>query len=166
DLQHLEFEIPSRGIIGLRNAILTATAGEAIMAHRFKSYEPLRGEIAQRINGVLISMDKGTATAYRIDKLQERGRFFVSPGDEVYEGMIIGENSRDNDMVVNITEGKQLTNFRTTSKDDAAKIAPAVKFSLEEALEYIQNDEYVEVTPQNMRLRKIILKEVDRKRKS
>src|SRR5690606_2582862 len=166
DLQHLEFEIPSRGISGLRIAVLTATSGEAIMAHRFKSHEPLRGEIAQRLNGVLISMDKGTATAYRIDKLQERGRFFVSPGDEVYEGMIIGENSRDNDMVVNITEGKQLTNFRTTSKDDAAKIAPAVKFSLEEALEYIQNDEYVEVTPQNMRLRKIILKEVDRKRKS
>lgn len=166
DLQHLEFEIPSRGIIGLRNAVLTATAGEAIMAHRFKSYEPLRGEIPQRLNGVLISMDKGAATAYRIDKLQDRGRFFVSPGEEVYEGMIIGENSRDNDMVVNITEGKQLTNFRTTSKDDAAKIAPAVKFSLEEALEYVQNDEYVEVTPQSMRLRKILLKETDRKRKN
>ncbi|QEC52070.1 GTP-binding protein [Anseongella ginsenosidimutans] len=166
DLQHLEFEIPSRGIIGLRNAVLTATAGEAIMAHRFKSYEPLRGEIPQRLSGVLISMDKGSATAYRIDKLQDRGRFFVSPGDEVYEGMIIGENSRDNDMVVNITEGKQLTNFRTTSKDDAAKIAPAVKFSLEEALEYVQNDEYVEVTPHSMRLRKIVLKETDRKRKN
>src|SRR5690606_40074280 len=109
DLQHLEFEIPSRGIIGLRNAVLTATAGEAIMAHRFKSYEPLRGEIPQRLNGVLISMDKGAATAYRIDKLQDRGRFFVSPGDEVSEGRIIGGSSRDNDRVVSITEGKQLT---------------------------------------------------------
>lgn len=165
DLQHLEFEIPSRGIIGLRNAVLTATAGEAIMAHRFKSYEPLRGEIPQRMNGVLISMDKGSATAYRIDKLQDRGRFFVNPGDEVYEGMVIGENSRDSDIVVNITEGKQLTNFRTTSKDDAAKIAPALKFSLEEALEYIQYDEYVEITPNSMRMRKIMLKETDRKRK-
>lgn len=166
DLQHLEFEIPSRGIIGLRNSVLTATAGEAIMAHRFKSYEPLKGEVPQRLNGVLISMDKGSATAYRIDKLQDRGKFFVNPGDEVYEGMVIGENSRDSDIVVNITEGKQLTNFRTTSKDDAARIAPATKFSLEEALEYIQNDEYVEVTPHSMRLRKIVLKETDRKRKN
>lgn len=166
DLQHLEFEIPSRGIMGLRNAVLTATAGEAIMAHRFKNYQPLKGKIPQRQSGVLISMDKGTATPYRIDKLQDRGRFFIDPGEEVYEGMIIGEHARDNDLVVNITEGKQLTNFRTTSKDDAARIVPAVKFSLEEALEYIQADEYVEVTPKSMRLRKILLKESERKRKN
>lgn len=162
DLQHLEFEIPSRGIIGLRNNVLTATAGEAIMAHRFKAYEPWKGDIPQRMSGVLISMDKGTATAYRIDKLQDRGRFFVNPGEEVYQGMIIGENSRDSDMTVNITEGKQLTNFRTTSKDDATRIAPAIKFSLEEAMEYIQADEYVEVTPASMRLRKIYLTENER----
>lgn len=162
DLQHLEFEIPSRGIIGLRNNILTATAGEAIMAHRFKAYEPWKGDIPQRMSGVLISMDKGTATAYRIDKLQDRGRFFVNPGEEVYQGMIIGENSRDSDMTVNITEGKQLTNFRTTSKDDATRIAPAIKFSLEEAMEYIQADEYVEITPVSMRLRKIYLTENER----
>lgn len=162
DLQHLEFEIPSRGIIGLRNNILTATAGEAIMAHRFKAYEPWKGDIPQRMSGVLISMDKGTATAYRIDKLQDRGKFFVNPGEEVYQGMIIGENSRDTDMTVNITEGKQLTNFRTTSKDDATRIAPAIKFSLEEAMEYIQADEYVEVTPTSMRLRKIYLTENER----
>ena len=129
DLQHLEFEIPARGIIGLRNNVLTATAGEAIMAHRFKAYEPWKGDIPQRMSGVLISMDKGSATAYRIDKLQDRGRFFVNPGEEVYQGMIIGENSRETDMTVNITEGKQLTNFRTTSKDDATRIAPATKFS-------------------------------------
>jgi GTP-binding protein len=164
DLQHLEFQIPSRGIIGLRNNILTATAGEAIMAHRFKAYEPWKGTIAQRSAGVLISMDKGSATAYRIDKLQDRGTFFVDPGEEIYEGMIVGENSRDNDLVINLTEGKQLTNFRTTSKDDATRIAPAIKFSLEEALEYIQADEYVEITPQSQRLRKIYLNENDRKR--
>ena len=162
DLQHLEFEIPARGIIGLRNNVLTATAGEAIMAHRFKAYEPWKGDIPQRMSGVLISMDKGSATAYRIDKLQDRGRFFVNPGEEVYQGMIIGENSRETDMTVNITEGKQLTNFRTTSKDDATRIAPAIKFSLEEAMEYIQADEYVEVTPVSMRLRKIYLTEAER----
>lgn len=165
DLQHLEFEIPARGIIGLRNNVLTATAGEAIMAHRFKAYEPWKGDIPQRMSGVLISMDKGSATAYRIDKLQDRGRFFVNPGEEVYQGMIIGENSRETDMTVNITEGKQLTNFRTTSKDDATRIAPAIKFSLEEAMEYIQADEYVEVTPQSMRLRKIYLTEIERNQK-
>lgn len=162
DLQHLEFEIPSRGIIGLRNNVLTATAGEAIMAHRFKAYEPWKGDISQRSAGVIVSMDKGSSTAYRIDKLQDRGRFFVDPGEDVYEGMIIGEHSRDSDLTVNITEGKQLTNFRTTSKDDATRIAPAIKFSLEEAMEYIQADEYVEVTPVSMRLRKIILKENER----
>ena len=162
DLQHLEFDIPARGIIGLRNNVLTATAGEAIMAHRFKSYEPWKGDIPQRSSGVLISMDKGSATAYRIDKLQDRGRFFVNAGEEVYQGMVIGENSRDSDMTVNITEGKQLTNFRTTSKDDATRIAPATKFSLEEAMEYIQWDEYVEITPISMRLRKIYLTEQER----
>lgn len=165
DLQHLEFEIPARGIIGLRNNVLTATAGEAIMAHRFKAYEPWKGDIPQRMSGVLISMDKGSATAYRIDKLQDRGRFFVNPGEEVYQGMVIGENSRETDMTVNITEGKQLTNFRTTSKDDATRIAPAIKFSLEEAMEYIQADEYVEVTPLSMRLRKIYLTEIERNQK-
>ncbi len=164
DLQHLEFEIPARGIIGLRNNVLTATAGEAIMAHRFKAYEPWKGTIPGRINGVLISMDKGMATAYRIDKLQDRGKFFINPGEEVYEGMVIGENTREGDLVVNITEGKQLTNFRTTSKDDATRIAPATKFSLEECMEYIQGDEYVELTPASMRLRKIYLNENDRKR--
>jgi GTP-binding protein len=162
DLQHLEFDIPARGIIGLRNNVLTATAGEAIMAHRFKAYEPWKGDIPSRSSGVLISMDKGSATAYRIDKLQDRGRFFVNSGEEVYQGMIIGENSRDSDMTVNITEGKQLTNFRTTSKDDATRIAPATKFSLEEAMEYIQWDEYVEITPVSMRLRKIYLTEQER----
>jgi len=140
DLQHLEFEIPARGIIGLRNSVLTATAGEAIMAHRFKAFEPWKGVIPQRSAGVLVSMDNGSATAYRIDKLQDRGKFFVNPGEEVYEGMIIGEHSRESDLTVNITEGKQLTNFRTTSKDDATRIAPAIKFSLEEAMEYIQSD--------------------------
>lgn len=164
DLQHLEFEIPSRGIIGLRNNVLTATAGEAIMAHRFKAYEPWKGPIPGRNMGVLISMEKGTTTAYSIDKLQDRGRFFVDPGVDIYEGQIVGEHSRDNDLVVNITKGKQLTNFRTTSKDDATKIAPAIKFSLEETMEYIQSDEYMEVTPQSIRIRKIYLTENERAR--
>jgi GTP-binding protein len=164
DLQHLEFEIPSRGIIGLRNNVLTATAGEAIMAHRFKAYEPWKGTIPGRNMGVLISMEKGTTTAYSIDKLQDRGRFFVDPGVDIYEGQIVGEHSRDNDLVVNITKGKQLTNFRTTSKDDATKIAPAIKFSLEETMEYIQGDEYMEVTPQSIRIRKIYLTENERAR--
>ncbi len=164
DLQHLEFEIPSRGIIGLRNNVLTATAGEAIMAHRFKAYEPWKGTIPGRNMGVLISMEKGTTTAYSIDKLQDRGRFFVDPGVDIYEGQIVGEHSRDNDLVVNITKGKQLTNFRTTSKDDATKIAPAIKFSLEETMEYIQSDEYMEVTPQSIRIRKIYLTENERAR--
>jgi GTP-binding protein len=164
DLQHLEFHIPSRGIIGLRNAILTATAGEAIMAHRFVGFEPWKGQLPQRLAGVLVSIETGTATGYSIDKLQDRGRFFVDPFEEVYEGQIVGENTRDNDLGVNIVKGKQLTNFRTTSKDDAVRLPPAVKFSLEEALEYIQVDEMVEVTPKSMRMRKILLKELDRKR--
>jgi len=164
DLMHLEFSIPSRGIIGLRNAVLTATAGEAIMAHRFKAFEPWKGPLPQRLAGVLVSIDTGTATAYSIDKLTDRGRFFVEPFDEIYEGQIVGENSRDNDLGVNITKAKQMTNFRTTAKDDAVRMPPAVKFSLEEALEYIQIDEMVEITPKSMRLRKIYLKEHERKR--
>jgi len=163
DLQHLEFEIPSRGIIGLRNNVLTATGGEAIMAHRFKSYEPWKGPIPGRINGVLVSMEKGQTTAYSIDKLQDRGRFFVEPGVDVYEGQIVGEHIRDNDLVVNLVKGKQLTNMRASGSDDNVRIAPAIKFSLEEAMEYIQADEYIEVTPQNMRLRKIYLTENERK---
>ncbi len=163
DLQHLEFEIPSRGIIGLRNNVLTATAGEAIMAHRFKAYEPWKGTIPGRLNGVLVSMEKGQTTAYSIDKLQDRGRFFVDPGVEVYEGQIMGEHIRDNDLVVNVVKGKALTNMRASGTDDNTRIAPAIKFSLEEAMEYIQADEYIEVTPVSMRLRKIYLREQDRK---
>jgi GTP-binding protein len=163
DLQHLEFEIPSRGIIGLRNNVLTATAGEAIMAHRFKSYEPWKGVIPGRLNGVLVSMDKGTTTAYSIDKLQDRGRFFVDPGVDIYEGQILGEHIRDNDLVVNIVKGKALTNMRASGTDDNTRIAPAIKFSLEEAMEYIQADEYIEITPVSMRLRKIYLTENERK---
>ncbi|ARS42507.1 translational GTPase TypA [Sphingobacteriaceae bacterium GW460-11-11-14-LB5] len=163
DLQHLEFEIPARGIIGLRNNVLTATAGEAIMAHRFKAYEPWKGTIPGRLNGVLVSMEKGQTTAYSIDKLQDRGRFFIDPGTDVYEGQIMGEHIRDNDLVVNVVKGKALTNMRASGTDDNTRIAPAIKFSLEEAMEYIQADEYIEVTPQSMRLRKIFLTEQERK---
>ena len=159
-----EFVIPSRGIIGLRNQMLTATAGEAIMAHRFLEYQPWKGEIAGRINGSLVSMENGTAIPYSIDKLQERGKFFIDPGEDIYEGQVIGENSRQDDMVVNVTKTKKLTNVRAAGSDDKSKIVPALKFSLEEALEYIQKDELVEVTPNHLRLRKIYLKEVDRKR--
>ncbi|TDQ29092.1 translational GTPase TypA [Zeaxanthinibacter enoshimensis] len=164
DRMVIEFQIPSRGIIGLRNQLLTATAGEAIMAHRFLEYQPMKGDIPQRQNGSLISMENGKAIPYSIDKLQERGRFFVDPGEEIYEGQVIGENSRGDDMTVNVTKTKKLSNVRSSGADDKAKIVPAVKFSLEEALEYIQKDEYVEVTPKHLRLRKIHLKEVDRKR--
>lgn len=163
EMQHLEFEIPSRGIIGLRNNVLTATAGEAVMAHRLKGYEPWRGTIPGRMAGVLISMDKGSSTAYAIDKLQDRGRFFVDPGAEVYEGQVIGEHIRDNDLVINVTKGKQLTNMRASGSDDNTRIAPAIKFSLEECMEYIQADEYIEVTPESIRLRKIYLTEGERK---
>ena len=159
-----EFMIPSRGIIGLRNQLLTATAGEAIMAHRFKEYQPLKGDIAQRINGSLVSMENGTAIPYSIDKLQERGKFFIDPGEDIYEGQVIGENSRNDDMTVNVTKTKKLSNVRAAGSDEKVRIVPAIKFSLEEALEYIQKDEYVEVTPNHLRLRKIFLKEVDRKR--
>ena len=159
-----EFIIPSRGIIGLRNQLLTATAGEAIMSHRFKEYKPIKGGIPERQNGSLVSMEKGTAIPYSIDKLQDRGKFFVDPGEDIYEGQVIGENSRGDDMVINVTKTKKLSNVRSSGADDKAKIVPAIKFSLEEALEYIQKDEYVEVTPNNLRLRKVLLKEVERKR--
>lgn len=159
-----EFLIPSRGIIGLRNQLLTATAGEAIMAHRYKEYQPLKGDIPGRISGSLVSMENGTAIPYSIDKLQDRGKFFVEPGENIYEGQVIGENSRQDDMAVNITKAKKQSNVRSSGADDKAKIVPAIKFSLEEALEYIQKDEYVEVTPNHLRIRKIWLKETDRKR--
>ena len=159
-----QFMIPSRGIIGLRNQLLTATAGEAIMSHRFTEYQPIKGGIPERQNGSLVSMENGTAIPYSIDKLQDRGKFFIYPGETIYEGQVIGENSRGEDMVVNVTKTKKLTNVRSAGADDKARIVPAIKFSLEEALEYIQKDEYVEVTPNSLRLRKIYLKEVDRKR--
>lgn len=159
-----EFLIPSRGIIGLRNQLLTATAGEAIMAHRFLEYQPMKGEIPQRQNGSLVSMETGKSIPYSIDKLQDRGKFFVDPGEDIYEGQVIGENSRGDDMTINITKTKKLSNVRSSGADDKARIVPAIKFSLEEALEYIQKDEYVEVTPKFLRLRKIYLTENDRKR--
>ncbi|SHN00107.1 GTP-binding protein [Cyclobacterium lianum] len=162
DLQHLEFKIPSRGLIGLRNNVLTATQGEAIMNHRFSAYEPFKGPIPGRVNGSLISMEGGACTAYAIDKLQDRGFFFVDPGEELYAGQVIGEHSRDNDIVVNVQKGKQLTNMRASGSDTNTKIAPARKFSLEEAMEYIQKDEYLEVTPKNIRMRKIHLNENER----
>ncbi|RDI09860.1 translational GTPase TypA [Flavobacterium sp. AG291] len=160
----VKFNIPSRGIIGLRNQLLTATAGEAIMAHRFLEYQPFKGEIPGRLSGSLISMENGKAIPYSIDKLQDRGKFFVDPNEDIYEGQVIGENSRGDDMVVNVTKTKKLTNVRSSGADDKARIIPAIKFSLEEALEYIQKDEYVEVTPKSLRLRKIYLNENDRKR--
>jgi GTP-binding protein len=159
-----EFLIPSRGIIGLRNQLLTATAGEAIMTHRFLEYQPLKGGIPERQNGSLVSMENGNAIPYSIDKLQDRGRFFVEPGEDIYGGQVIGENTRQDDMAVNITKTKKMSNVRSSGADDKAKIVPAIKFSLEEALEYIQKDEYVEVTPNFLRIRKVHLKEVDRKR--
>lgn len=160
----MKFLIPSRGIIGLRNQLLTATAGEAIMNHRFLEYQPFRGEIPGRINGSLISMEKGTSIPYSMDKLQDRGKFFIFPGEEIYTGQVIGENSRSDDMVVNVTKTKKLTNIQSAGADDKVRLAPPIKFSLEEALEYIQKDEYVEVTPKTMRLRKIYLDENERKR--
>ena len=160
----LKFNIPARGLIGLRNIVLTATEGEAIMAHRFKDYEPWKGEIAGRINGSLIAMETGTAIAYSINKLQDRGMFFVEPNDDIYAGQILGENTRADDIVVNVIKTKKLSNMRASGSDDKAFIVPAVKFSLEEAMEYIKDDEYVEVTPKSIRMRKIILDENQRKR--
>jgi len=155
DLQHLEFDIPSRGLIGLRNNMLTATAGNAIMTHRFREYAPYKGEIGERMKGSLISMEAGSSTAFSIGKLQDRGRFFISPGTDIYKGQVIGENSRDNDLDINVIKGKQLTNMRKSGSDAAIIIAPKVDFSLEESMEYIQIDEYLEVTPASMRMRKI-----------
>ncbi|MFT3737170.1 MAG: translational GTPase TypA [Breznakibacter sp.] len=164
DRVHLEFRIPSRGIIGLRSNMLTASAGEAIMAHRFVEFAPWRGNIEKRVNGSLIAMETGTAFAYAIDKLQDRGKFFISPQEEVYMGQVIGENNREGDLVVNVTKSKKLTNMRASGSDDKVRIVTPITFSLEEALEYIQEDEYVEVTPKSIRLRKIFLNENDRKR--
>jgi len=155
DLQHLEFDIPSRGLIGLRNNILTATAGNAVMTHRFREYAAYKGQITERMKGSLISMESGTATAFSIWKLQERGRFFIAPGTEIYKGQVVGENSRDNDLDINVTKGKQLTNMRKSGSDAAVIVTPKVDFSLEESMEYIQADEYLEITPSSLRMRKI-----------
>ena len=166
DRLNIGFNIPSRGIIGLRTNVLTASQGEAIMAHRFKGYEPYKGDMNRRVNGSLIALESGTVYAYALDKLQDRGRFFVSPQDQVYAGQVVGEHVHDNDIVVNVTKAKQLTNVRASGTDEKAHIIPPVEFSLEEALEYIKGDEYVEVTPKSMRIRKIILDHNDRKRAS
>lgn len=164
DRVHLDFDIPSRGIIGLRSNLLTASAGEAVIAHRLKGFEPYKGEIEMRINGSLIAMETGDSFAYAINKLQDRGKFFIEPGETVYAGQVIGESTRPDDIVINVCKSKKLTNMRASGSDEKVNIAPPVKFSLEEALEYIQEDEYVEVTPHSMRLRKIYLDETERKR--
>ena len=164
DRVNIEFDMPSRGIIGLRTNVLTASQGEAIMAHRFKEYQPYKGEIPRRTNGSMIAMESGTAFAYAIDKLQDRGKFFIYPQDEVYAGQVVGEHVHENDLVINVTKSKKLTNMRASGSDDKARIIPPVIFSLEEALEYIKEDEYVEVTPKSMRMRKVILDETERTR--
>ncbi|MBO4662852.1 MAG: translational GTPase TypA [Bacteroidaceae bacterium] len=164
DRVNIEFEIPSRGIIGLRTNVLTASQGEAIMAHRFKDYQPYKGEMQRRVNGSMIAMESGTAVAFAIDHLQDRGKFFIFPQDKVYAGQVVGEHVHENDLVVNVTKAKQLTNTRASGTDEKARIIPPVVFSLEEALEYIKEDEYVEVTPKSMRIRKIILDHLERKR--
>ena len=164
DRVNIEFDMPSRGIIGLRTNVLTASQGEAIMAHRFKEYQPYKGDIPRRTNGSMIAMESGTAFAYAIDKLQDRGKFFIYPQDEVYAGQVVGEHVHENDLVINVTKSKKLTNMRASGSDDKARIIPPVIFSLEEALEYIKEDEYVEVTPKSMRMRKVILDELERKR--
>ena len=164
DLMHLEFTIPSRGIIGLRNYLLTATAGEAIMSHRFTEFQPYKGKIPGRLNGSLISMEQGNAIPYSLNNMQERGTFFVEPNQSIYEGQVIGKNTRADDLVINVTKTKKMSNMRSSGNDDKVKIAPPIIFTLEEALEYIQIDEYVEATPKNLRLRKVFLKEHDRKR--
>ena len=164
DRVNLEFNIPSRGIIGLRTNVLTASAGEAIMAHRYKEYQPYKGDIVRRINGSMVAMETGTAFAYALDKLQDRGRFFIFPQDEVYAGQVVGEHVHERDLVINVTKSKKLTNMRASGSDDKVRLTPPVQFSLEEALEYIKEDEYVEVTPKSMRMRKIILDETERKR--
>lgn len=161
---NITFEIPSRGIIGLRTNVLTASQGEAIMAHRFKEYQPYKGDIVRRTNGSMLALEAGTAYAYAIDKLQDRGRFFIDPGDEVYGGLVVGEHVHDNDLVINVTKAKQLTNVRASGSDEKARVIPKVEMSLEECLEYIKADEYVEVTPESIRMRKIILDHLERKR--
>ena len=166
DRTHLDFDIPARGLMGLRSNLLTATQGEAVVAHRFKGYEPYKGEIERRTNGSLVSIETGTAVAYSMDKLQDRGRFFVNPGDEIYAGQVVGEHTRERDLNINICKTKKLTNMRASGSDDKVMLPPPIVFSLEEALEYIQEDELVEVTPKSMRIRKIILDETERKRKS
>ena len=160
----IEFDIPSRGIIGLRTNVLTASQGEAIMAHRFKEYQPFKGEIVRRMNGSMIAMETGTAYAYSIDKLQDRGKFFIDPGEEVYGGQVVGEHVHDNDLVINVTKAKQLTNVRASGSDEKARVIPKVVMSLEECLEYIKSDELVEVTPKSIRMRKITLDHLARKR--
>ena len=160
----LEFHMPSRGIIGLKNIMMTATSGEAVIAHRFKAFEPYKGDFEKRQVGSLIAIETGQAIAYALDKLQDRGRFFVAPMEEIYEGQVVGENTKEGDIGVNITKTKKLSNVRASGTDDKVRLAPPIKFSLEEALEYIQADEYVEVTPKSIRLRKIYLKEHERKR--
>lgn len=162
----IQFLIPSRGIIGLRSYLLTQTAGEAIVTHRFLEYQSFKGEIPGRQNGSLISLEQGTAIPYSINNLQERGRFFINPNEDIYEGQVIGENARAGDMVVNVTKTKKLTNMRASGSDDKVKIIPAKIMSLEETLEYIQQDELVEITPKSLRIRKIYLKEADRRRLS
>jgi GTP-binding protein len=164
DRIHMEFQIPSRGIIGLRTNVLTASAGEAIMAHQFLEFQPWKGDITRRTNGSIICMESGTAFAYALDKLQDRGKFFIFPQDDVYAGQVVGEHSKERDLVVNVTKSKKLTNMRSKSSDEKAALIPPVVFSLEEALEYIKEDEYVEVTPNALRMRKIILDENERKR--
>ena len=164
DRVNIEFDIPSRGIIGLRTNILTASQGEAIMAHRYKEYQPYKGDIVRRLNGSMIALETGTAYAYSIDKLQDRGKFFIDPGEEVYAGQVVGEHVHDNDLVINVTKAKQLTNVRASGSDEKARIIPKVQMSLEECLEYIKADEYVEVTPKSMRMRKTILDHNERKR--
>ena len=164
DRMHLEFTIPSRGIIGLNNAVLTASAGEAIMAHRFLEFQPWKGDIERRVNGSIIAMETGTAYAYALNNLQSRGRFFIAPGEEVYAGQVVGEHTKENDLVVNVTKSKKLTNMRASGSDEKVSLPPPVVFSLEDALEYIKSDEYVEITPNSMRMRKIILDELERKR--
>jgi GTP-binding protein len=164
DRTNIAFDIPSRGIIGLRTNVLTASQGEAIMAHRYKEYQPYKGEISRRINGSMVALENGTAFAYSIDKLQDRGKFFIDPGEEVYAGQVVGEHVHDNDLIVNVTKAKQLTNVRASGSDEKARIIPKVIMSLEECLEYIKADELVEVTPKNIRMRKAILDHNDRKR--
>ncbi len=166
DRTHLDFDIPARGLMGLRSNLLTATQGEAVVAHRFKGYEPYKGDIERRTNGSLVSLETGVAVAYSMDKLQDRGRFFVNPGEDIYAGQVVGEHTRERDLNINICKTKKLTNMRASGSDDKVMLPPPIVFSLEEALEYIQEDELVEVTPKSMRVRKIILDEIERKRKS